>query len=125
MNPIVIYHQLLLVSIFSIIIQKENGKILWAFCRGNQGDGNFRVGLQNYIIPGALYSRTHIFLTGFIHLKALDIQPGQTGKYSPFVSQSFPPKAFPSEGPCMCNYFPNPHPCTLTSDVSPLFPRRI
>lgn len=76
-------------------------------------------------IPGALYSRTLIFLTGFIHLKALDIQPGQTGKYSPFVSQSFPPKAFPSEGPCMCNYFPNPHPCTLTSDVSPLFPRRI
>lgn len=92
-TPLVIFHQLLLVSIVSVIIQKENGKILWVFCRGNQGDGNFQVGLQNHIIPGALYSWTLIFLTGCIHLKALFNQV-KLENILHLYHNHFPPKHF-------------------------------
>lgn len=32
-----------------------NGRIQLDFCRGNQGDVHFRVGLQKHVMPAALY----------------------------------------------------------------------
>ena len=34
---------------------KSTQKIPLAVCRGNQGDANFRIGLQKQVIPTALY----------------------------------------------------------------------
>jgi len=35
---------------------KANGKILFCFCRVNQGVANFRFGLQKYVLTAAFYS---------------------------------------------------------------------
>lgn len=53
------YHKLLLAAeLIFCSNPKSNVKIPLAFCRGNQGDANFRVGLQRYVIPAAL---CHVF----------------------------------------------------------------
>ncbi len=42
------------------MIQKP--KSYFGFCQGNEGDGNFLVGLQKYIISAALYSKCFLVL---------------------------------------------------------------
>ena len=37
-------------------------KSYWLFDKGTQGDANFLVGLQKYVIPGALYRPMSAFM---------------------------------------------------------------
>lgn len=45
------------IELFSAIIQNSQNPVkkILAFRQGNQGDANFRVGLQKNVTPGALY----------------------------------------------------------------------
>ena len=45
-------------SLFSAIMQNPIEKPHWLFVKGTQGDANFRVGLQKYVIPAPLDSNS-------------------------------------------------------------------
>ena len=52
------YHKCLIAQkiLLSAMIQNPMEKIPLAFVKGTQGDANFRVGLQKYVIHAPLYS---------------------------------------------------------------------
>lgn len=75
------------------------------FFKGNQGGGNFRAGLQNDVIPTALYSQTQIFLTGYIDLEAVDIHHVKW-QYYQFATQLFLPMHFHSKNPAYVQLLP-------------------
>lgn len=105
MNKAYKNHKLLLVTEFIFCDDPNaNGNVLLDFCRGKRSDADFRVGLQRYPVPAALYATD----VGEIHTNELENVSTVSNNEHSYASASVRMKTLPFmiSATCLTNQNP-------------------